>query len=482
MFKKILAAVLSACAVLAMASCSKEEVSAGGNSTGNTEVVQPTVNVDEEEEIDYESDLSNDRYDGYEFRILMRKGGIKDQYLEEDSEDLVESATYKRNMLVENKYGVKITATEASGDFQTDALNSILAGDDAYDLIFTHSRAAFTYAVQGAAYNINDISTIHLDKPWWSKDLQNSCDVNGYLYVLDGDITVQGLGCSMAMFFNKRIFDELGFDYPYELVRDGEWTFDEFAYLAKKGGADLDGNGVIEPEKDRYGFVTSDWDAPINILYAGGQKIYDKNEDGFLELSLYSNKTVDIYDEFFSLMSNDACYIVPTSGAVYNGTNHFTSGRAMMYAALLLSSESFRAMDDDFGIIPYPKFDEEDEYTTAINGTAHLGIIPITVTDVERTGAVIEALCAYGSREVIPAFYEISLKTKAARDDESEEMMDIIKDSIIYDIGYVSGGRFQSAGRDLFQKNADFASYYAENENTAMSDLETFNRDYGHKE
>ena len=60
--------------------------------------------------------------------------------------------------------------------------------------------------------------------------------------------------------------------------------------------------------------------------------------------------------------------------------------------------------------------------------------------------------------------------------------MDIIKDSIIYDIGYVSGGRFQSAGRDLFQKNADFASYYAENENTAMSDLETFNRDYGHKE
>ena len=45
----------------------------------------------------------------------------------------------------------------------------------------------------------------------------------------------------MSMFFNKNLFDELGFDYPYELVKDGEWTFDEFAYLAKKGGKDLVG-------------------------------------------------------------------------------------------------------------------------------------------------------------------------------------------------------------------------------------------------
>ena len=28
-------------------------------------------------------------------------------------------------------------------------------------------------------------------------------------------------------------------------VKDGEWTFDEFSYLAKKGGADLNGNGSL---------------------------------------------------------------------------------------------------------------------------------------------------------------------------------------------------------------------------------------------
>ena len=44
-------------------------------------------------------------------------------------------------------------------------------------------------------------------------------------------------------FFN---IDEKGFDYPYETVKDGDWTFDEFAYYAKKGSADLNGDGILE--------------------------------------------------------------------------------------------------------------------------------------------------------------------------------------------------------------------------------------------
>lgn len=472
MFKKILAAILATCTLLCVSSCKSEEET---NKPVNNNDVQA-----ETKDEDIDQYLSDERYDGYEFRIFTRKGQANDQYVEDDTEDLVESAVYRRNKLVEDKYGITITATEAEGDFGTFALNSILAGDDAYDLIFAHSRSAFTYAVQGAAMNINDISTINMDMPWWSKDIKNSCDINGYLYVLDGDITVQGIGCTMAMYFNKRIFDELGIEYPYQLVKDGDWTFDEFAYIAKKGGADLNGNGVIEPEYDRFGFASSDWDAPINILYAGGQKIYDKNEEGFLDLTLFSNKTVSLFDDFFSLMNNEACYLINTGANNYAGNNHFTSGRAAMYASLLIAAESFRSMEDDFGIIPYPKYDEDDEYSTAVNGTAHLGLIPVTVSDPERTGAIVEALCAYGSKEVIPAFYEVSLKTKAARDDESEEMMDIIKDSIIYDIGYVSGGAFESVGRSMFHSNSDFASFYASNEQSALTSLKQFNEDYGH--
>ena len=152
----------------------------------------------------------------------------------------------------------------------------------------------------------------------------------------------------------------------------------------------------------------------------------------------------------------------------------------MMASGGLGSAQGLRDMDDDFGVIPYPKFDENDEYSTAINGAAPLVIIPVSVSDVNRTGAITEALAAYGHRDVIPAFYEKSLKSKYARDEESEEMMDLIKDSIIYDIGYVAGGPLQSVGRDLSKATTrDFSSFYAARESSAKKSVEEFNKDYG---
>ena len=483
MLKKIMAALLAACTICVLGACGKDDAKTPDTKPDST-VTEPdnsdnTADNNTETEIDYTSDLSTERYDGYNYRMLVRKGKINDQYLEEDSEDLVESATYKRNKEVEDRYGITITVSESNdSNYETDALNSILAGDDAYDLIFAHSRAAFVYAIQGAAMNFNDISTIHLDKPWWTQDITESCNINGKLYVLDGDISTSGLGATMCLFFNKRIFDELGYDYPYEMVKDGDWTFDEFSYLAKKGGADLNGDGVMDPEVDQYGFRAEQWEAPMNILYTGGQKIYDKDDEGNLQLTLYSTKTVEIYDEFFSLMNNASCILFSTATG-YKGSGMFSEGRAMFTDTELRHAQTLRNMDDDFGILPYPKFDEADNYATATNGGSHLLVIPITVSDVERTGAITEALCAIGSRDVIPAFYEKSLKTKYARDEESEDMIDIIRSSRIYDIGYVAGGTFQSCGCDLANStNHDFASYYASGETAAKTKLEEFNRDY----
>ena len=487
MLKKVLTALLVAGLVLSFAACDKKETPSG---SGSDTPKNPTEQTDpgnagtssDTEDIDYDAILSKETYDGYNYRILVRKGNLNSQYFEEGQEDIVDDAIYRRNKTVEEKYGITISASESShSNYDTDALNSILAGDDAYDVIFAHSRAAFAYAVQGAGYNIHDISTIHMDMPWWSKNINDNCTVNGKLYILDGDISLSGLSSAMCLLFNKRIFDEKGFDYPYEMVRDGEWTFDEFAYLAKKGGEDLNGDGVMKPEDDQYGFVTAEWEAPINVLYAGGQKIYNINDEGAVELTLYSNKTVEIYDEFFRLMDNEACFLRFTEGNInYSGPDIFSSGRAMMASGGLGSAQGLRNMDDDFGIIPYPKFDETDEYSTAVNGVAPLIVIPISVSDVNRTGAITEALAAYGHRDVIPAFYEKSLKSKYARDEESEEMMDLIKDSIIYDMGYVAGGTFQSVGRDISKLTThDFSSFYAAREGSAKKAVEEFNADYG---
>ncbi len=466
-FKKIACLVLSLLTILAVTACKKEEKKGG-----------TSAQIDTDDE--YLQHIQIEDYDGYEFRILARKGLITDQYVEEETGDIVSDAVYRRNETVKSLLNINIVATESSTNgSETDALNSILAGDDQYDLIFPHSRSAFTYAVQNTLVNYNDVKSLHLDKPWWSKDIIDSCNVNGHLYVLDGDIATHRLHFAFCMYFNKTIFDELGLEYPYDLVLDGEWTFDAFSKLVKKGSKDLNGDGIMHQDDDQFGYYTRDWFGPIQVLYTGGQRIYTKDARGIPKLTLNNAKTIDIFSDFFDLADSDDVFLQLDQKRMAK-EDLFPAGRAMFSDSDLGNAKGYRGMSDDFGILPWPKFSDNDEYATVINGHASLMLMPITVEDYERTGNITEALCAIGSRDVIPAFYEVSLKTKFSRDAESEKMIDVIKNSLIYDLGYVSGGTFNSIGYSLsHQNNPDFSSYYAANESAALVKLDEFNKAYG---
>ena len=62
-------------------------------------------------------------------------------------------------------------------------------------------------------------------------------------------------------------------------------------------------------------------------------------------------------------------------------------------------------------------------------------IVPITNSDLDMTGTILEALHCVSYETVIPAYYEISLKTKYSRDVESAAMLDLIFRSRVIDIG-----------------------------------------------
>ena len=466
-FKKIMCILLAVLAVFVIVACDEETNNEGPGKAGDADV-------------EYLSYIGIEDMDGYNFRIYARPGAnmIGDQYQEEETGDIINDAVYRRNETVKALFNIDITAIESAQTKADDAINTILAGDDQYDIILPHSRSAFQYAIQNTLVNFNEVTTLDLSKEWWSKDLVDSANINNHLYVLDGDIQTHRLEYGFAMYFNKRIFDELGLDYPYQKVLDGEWTFDEFSKLVKQGAMDLNGDGLMNPAQDQYGYYTWPAYGPIQVLYSGEQRIYTKNSKGVPTLTLNTPKTVEIFSKFFALCKTEDAYLKPHS--VTDKEDLFTAGRAMFADKGLGSAKGMRSMNDDFGILPWPKYSKTDNYCTVINGHASLVVMPVTVSDYNRSGKIIEALCAIGHRDVIPAFYDVSLKTKFSRDYESEAMMDIIRESLIYDIGYISGGTFQGAGDTLAgMSNPDFASYYAANESKALNDLKNFLSSYG---
>ena len=63
-----------------------------------------------------------------------------------------------------------------------------------------------------------------------------------------------------------------------------------------------------------------------------------------------------------------------------------------------------------------------------------------SIQDPEFVGVIAEALNAESWKRVVPAYYDISLKYKGARDEQSVAMLDLIVEGRIFDFGYVYGG------------------------------------------
>jgi hypothetical protein len=115
----------------------------------------------------------------------------------------------------------------------------------------------------------------------------------------------------------------------------------------------------------------------------------------------------------------------------------FTNGRALFKHSQLGGIEALRAMDTDFGIIPYPKLNEQQEKYYSSLAWAEILSLPIYADDEDlaRTSVILEALASDSYRAVVPVYTELVLRTRNARDDESEEMIDIILGNRVFDWG-----------------------------------------------
>jgi hypothetical protein len=91
--------------------------------------------------------------------------------------------------------------------------------------------------------------------------------------------------------------------------------------------------------------------------------------------------------------------------------------------------------------------------------------VPVTFSDLERTGIVLEALCAESRARVRPAYYDKMLKTKIARDDESEEMLDIMFSTRRADPGmvYWEAQITSPLSRQIAKKDFSIASFIEKN-------------------
>ena len=475
-FKRILALVLAVLTVLPMLVACTDNKSGGGTGTGGgTNVDVPGTVVP--------NDLT---FSGETFTILCREDNAWGEWLheiaaDEDATELVNEAVYKRNLQVEEMFDLeKLEAYAIPGqwdvkdDFTNTFRNSILSNSASFDLIMSH-QAYMSYdpTLNELYTNLYDVPYIkdNLDADYYYPDVVEELTINGKLYFLLGDYSLTYWENAYVLYFNKTIAEDNNLEDIYQLVRDGEWTVDKMMELAK--GKWVDTNGDLWPgEEDSFGYVSeinntpdayeAHFDVPMTSRDENGTVIFNVDQSkmvSVLEKIIDFKKSDDTYFEYFADQPEDANTI----------DKIFREGRSLFYHAQLNRAQKFRGMETDFGIVPYPKWDTDQEgyYTHAQDGYS-VGVVPLDAPNLELCGAVIDVLSALSSELVIPAYYDMALRDKYARDDESGEMLDIIREGFTCNFGYFYGQSLNGCSmvfRNLVnQDNTNFVSYYMVNQ------------------
>lgn len=378
-------------------------------------------------------------YGGYAFRMLTRPDEyVLEVYIPEITGDIVNDAVFNRNASIEELYNIVFQISESSSQWETDGLMGILAGEDEYDLIFTHARCAFTYAQNGAVMDWRTLPHVNLTEEYWSQDCYKNLSFNNRTYAMTGDMSYADFAATECMMFNKKILDDHGMEYPYEMVLDGTWTFDAFAEMARQLHVDLNADGKMTIRDDQFGYATSHWTGAYSALYSTGERLMTVI-DGMPEITVYNEKTVEIFDKYLALANEECSWKQTTDTPEYSYLEAFCAGRAAFMDCSLkyLSEGQFRDMETEFGIVPWPKYTEDTEkYYAFVDAGSTLCVVPVTNTDFDRAGLVLETMAVLGQDMITPAYYEKALQHKYLRDEYSVAMLDYLRDGRTVDLGY----------------------------------------------
>ena len=378
-------------------------------------------------------------------------------WAEEITGEPLNDARYNMTSMLNEIMGVEIQVQEdfgssgGSGKGFTYIANSKMAGDHAYDLASIGTYDVSSLAYQGYLYDLNSMENIDLSKSWWDPKAKEQLEIDGHMFYTTGDAMTLDNNCTYCILFNKSMIAEYKLESPYDLVHSNQWTQEKMIEMSANIGADLDGNGKYD-DQDRYGFLI--WtDSAIGIMHAAGARFATIENGDTITYTLNTEKNLAVLERWINVRNDKNNMFIEGSGS----TKGFEEGRVLFYTRYINSVHSLRELDLDFGILPYPKGDAEQEnYCNTLHAYGNALMCIPDAADPEMSAAVMEALSYYGQKELLPAYYDITLVGKGIRDAESEKMLDIIFATRFFDVGtYYQIGNLNVAVNDQLIKGSN---------------------------
>ena len=414
--------------------------SCGGDAKPTDVTAKPPSETTEKDEYGY----PDVKYDGYEFTFLSpdaQYGCYVRVDLDEQTGESLDDAVYLRNRRIEDRFDCVIKEYQSpngSGDWgtgQTSLCNEIvtmvMAGDSDYDAAYLPFRFQPAVITDGYLLDMKSVPELRFGEKWWDNAINDELTMYGKLYAASGPLQMMTLDLSWVLLFNQDMMDERKMEYPYDLVRSGKWTLDEFGKLVT-ASAELNGDDSFSWKTDGsavYG-LANHTGSPFAFIFAAGNRLVSAEGNDYV----FSGQTERMYTTIEKLGK-----LISGEGSAYSDNSNISTGNGYLYAfnnnrAIFMTSEikstlELRGMNSNFGLIPMPKYDESQEnYISYVNPAACFLCIPKTVKDASRAGVIIDALTYESYKSTLPVYYDITISQKGLRNEDSLEMLEIVRD------------------------------------------------------
>ncbi len=416
---------------------------------------------------------------GEKLVITCRENFEYEIYAEESSKDALEQMVYKRNKKIEERFGVTIEplVTKLTGDqdhlthlnyvqTQINTMNPefhliMMMAYQSGKLIMGGNYRDWRSAIPYARDDIKNA-----DSKWWPAEMNTSATVNGRQFVALSDMCITAIDLSYGMVFNDTLmrnenviskFNELkGTNYTsiYDVVNAGDWTLDNMIDMTKDfwldNEADPNGSGSVD-EGDvigMWGGTSTDVDAfaySLGFTYIVNDGVSDPT---IWNIPVTFGTAVEKLYSYFhesrgaTMAGQGKGKAFETSGKVENRNKFFAEGHALFKSASLkdVMSKEIKAMDDDYGIIPYPKYSKSQaNYQTGISDNVTVLSVSKYTTgkNLRLAGAITVALSAETNKSINATYYEMIVKHDSGFiDKRSVEMVDKIVQGRVYDLGF----------------------------------------------
>ncbi|MBE6561143.1 MAG: hypothetical protein E7662_08445 [Ruminococcaceae bacterium] len=477
MLSLILAALMLSASVLS--ACSDEPQDSPDTtapSSGDTTTAEVTTAAETEPSIPYDY-IEKKNYNGKVFTIATPSSStryIPGQFMTEaETGDVIMDAAYERNLHVSEALGVTIKHLMPvdSAGFAAAIRAENQAQGDSWDLIsgFTKTTAPLVVENQFIANTDlpyqEDISA----KAWYSAKMNDAALIGGKQYIFFSDMTCITLSCTYGTFFNVSLGERNGIKDLDKLALEGKWTFDKLLECVNGFSKDLDGSGTWD-KNDQYGIgnytarTSLTGSTAMTYVYGFGERTAILNDNGEPEIRLNSERMPSIIEKINDL------YWVGNRCAEAGGADSagmFAEGRLLFWNAIIMHAANYmRDMKDTYVALPMPKYDEaqEDYYTIISAASSMVEAVPVSAKDKEFSSAVFDALAYEGNLNVIPAYFEISMKLKHSADNTASQLFDVIRDGTVVDFGLLydgTTGMFTLPAKLLGTNSNSFASEFA---------------------